>query len=211
MVVFGRRCGCLVTCSKLAWIKKEIPMKRCFDALLAFVALLVLAVPLVLVALTVRCTSAGPAIYWSARVGRDERVFQMPKFRSMYVNAPLVSTQQFDDPQRWITPLGGWLRKTSVDELPQLWSILVGDMSFVGPRPALPSETVVLELRRATGAHRAMPGLTGLAQISGRDGLSYEEKAALDAQYVQQQSLWLDFKILLLTIPKVMKREGIHH
>ena len=186
-------------------------MKRVFDLLLALASAVVLAVPVLLVAMLVRLTSTGPALYWSDRVGRHNKIFKMPKFRSMRVGTPAVATHLLADPKAYLTPIGSFLRKSSLDELPQLWSILMGDMSFVGPRPALFNQQDLIELRTRQGVHTLVPGLTGWAQINGRDELPIPEKVKLDAEYVQRQSLWLDIRILWLTFAKVIRRDGITH
>lgn len=185
-------------------------MKRAFDVLLASVLLVLFALPMLLIAAAVRLTSKGPALYWSERVGQGNRLFPMPKFRSMRIEAPVVATHLLNDSQCWITPLGHVLRRTSLDELPQLWSILKGDMSFVGPRPALFNQDDLIALRAAQGIDRLRPGLTGWAQINGRDELAIPEKVQLDAEYSRGQSLAWDIRILLLTAIKVFRREGIH-
>ncbi|MDB5843510.1 MAG: sugar transferase [Polaromonas sp.] len=186
-------------------------MKRAFDLFLALVAAFILAVPVVLVALLVRLTSPGPALYWSDRVGRHNRIFRMPKFRSMRVGTPAVATHLLTDPGAYLTPIGSFLRKSSLDELPQLWSILAGDMSFVGPRPALFNQHDLVEMRTRFGVHELVPGLTGWAQINGRDELPIPEKVKLDVEYLQRQSLWLDIRILWMTFVKVIRRDGITH
>lgn len=186
-------------------------MKRAFDLALAVPAALVLLLPIALVALAVRFTSPGPALYWSDRVGRHNRLFRMPKFRSMRTDTPAVATHLLDDPARWLTPIGPFLRKSSLDELPQLWSILKGDMSFVGPRPALFNQDDLIALRTAAGVHELVPGLTGWAQINGRDELPIPQKVALDAEYLRRRSLGFDLRILWLTAVKVVRREGVQH
>ena len=186
-------------------------MKRLFDLLLAVLAAAVLALPLLLVALAVRLTSPGPALYWSDRVGRDNRIFKMPKFRSMRIDTPAVATHLLQNPEQWLTPIGSFLRKSSLDELPQLWSILMGNMSFVGPRPALYNQDDLIALRTSRGVHVLLPGLTGWAQINGRDELPIPKKVALDEQYLQQQSFCLDVKIIALTALKVIKKDGVTH
>jgi O-antigen biosynthesis protein WbqP len=184
-------------------------MKRTFDFCLA-VMLLLMGMPLlVLIALLVKLTSRGPVLYWSDRVGRDNRLFPMPKFRSMRTDTPVVATHLLTDSSRWITPVGRVVRVTSLDELPQLWCILVGEMSFVGPRPALFNQQDLIELRTRLGIERLRPGLTGWAQINGRDELALEEKVRLDAFYLEHQSFWWDLQILALTALKVFRREGI--
>jgi len=186
-------------------------MKRLFDLVLALIAAVILALPVLLVAVAVRLTSPGPALYWSDRVGRRNAIFKMPKFRSMRVGTPAVATHLLANPQAHLTPIGSFLRKSSLDELPQLWSILVGDMSFVGPRPALFNQHDLIALRTDLGVHELVPGLTGWAQINGRDELPIPDKVRLDVAYLQQQSLWLDMRILWLTLVKVIRREGVRH
>ncbi len=186
-------------------------MKRLLDLLLAIFAVLVLCVPVLLVALAVRLTSAGPALYWSDRVGRHNELFKMPKFRSMHVGTPALASHLLADPDAWLTPIGSFLRKSSLDELPQLWNILIGDMSFVGPRPALFNQHDLIALRTEQGVHELIPGLTGWAQINGRDEQSVPEKVKLDAAYLQHQSLALDIRILWLTFFKVLRRDGVVH
>jgi O-antigen biosynthesis protein WbqP len=182
-----------------------------FDLLLAVAAAWVLAVPVVLVAILVRLTSPGPALYWSDRVGRHNKIFKMPKFRSMRVGTPAVATHLLADARSHLTPIGSFLRKSSLDELPQLWSILVGDMSFVGPRPALFNQHDLIELRTQQGVHELVPGLTGWAQVNGRDELPIPDKVKLDVEYLQRQSLWFDIRILWLTFVKVLRRDGVSH
>lgn len=186
-------------------------MKRLFDLALAVPAALILLVPIALVALAVRLTSPGPALYWSDRVGRHNRIFRMPKFRSMRTDTPAVATHLLDDPKRWLTPIGPFLRKSSLDELPQLWSILKGDMSFVGPRPALFNQDDLIALRTEAGVHELVPGLTGWAQVNGRDELPIPQKVALDAEYLRKRSWRFDLRILWLTAVKVLRREGVQH
>jgi O-antigen biosynthesis protein WbqP len=186
-------------------------VKRLFDLLLALAAALILAVPVLFVATLVRLTSPGPALYWSDRVGRLNTIFKMPKFRSMRVGTPAVATHLLADPNAYLTPIGSFLRKSSLDELPQLWSILAGDMSFVGPRPALFNQHDLIGLRTQLGVHELVPGLTGWAQINGRDELPIPEKVKLDAEYLQRQSLWFDVRILWLTFLKVVRRDGVTH
>jgi O-antigen biosynthesis protein WbqP len=186
-------------------------MKRWFDVLLALVVSFVVAVPVLVVVLAVRMTSAGPALYWSERVGRNNAIFKMPKFRSMRVGTPAVATHLLADAASHLTPIGSFLRKSSLDELPQLWSILAGDMSFVGPRPALFNQQDLIALRTEQGVHTLMPGLTGWAQVNGRDELPIPEKVKLDMAYLQRRSLWFDIHILWLTFVKVLKRDGVSH
>ena len=186
-------------------------MKRLFDLALGLFASIVLLVPIAVVAVLVRLTSPGPALYWSDRVGRDNKIFKMPKFRSMRVGTPAVATHLLADPQSVLTPFGSFIRKSSLDELPQLWSILVGDMSFVGPRPALFNQHDLIELRTQKGIYTLVPGLTGWAQVNGRDELPIPQKVALDAEYLQRQGFWFDIKILWLTFLKVAQRDGVSH
>ncbi|MDY6922401.1 MAG: sugar transferase [Pseudomonadota bacterium] len=186
-------------------------MKRLFDVVMATGALLVLALPMAAVAVAVKATSSGPAIYWSDRVGRDNKLFRMPKFRSMRTGTPAVATHLLSDTTAWLTPIGAFLRKSSLDELPQLWSILVGDMSIVGPRPALFNQDDLIELRTRHGVHRLRPGLTGWAQVNGRDELPIPEKVALDAEYLRRQSLLLDLRTIWMTVGKVIRARDISH
>lgn len=186
-------------------------MKRLFDLLLALFAALVLALPILVVAIMVRLTSPGPALYWSDRVGRHNRIFKMPKFRSMRIGTPAVATHLLKDPKVYLTPIGSFLRKSSLDELPQLWSILTGDMSFVGPRPALFNQDDLIVLRTECGVHELVPGLTGWAQINGRDELPIPEKVKLDVEYLRRQSFWFDIRILWLTVVRVIRRDGVSH
>ena len=186
-------------------------MKRFFDLMLVVLTTLVMALPLLMVSLAVRLTSDGPALYWSDRVGRNNLIFKMPKFRSMRVGTPAVATHLLADAHSHLTPIGSFLRKSSLDELPQLWSILAGDMSFVGPRPALFNQQDLIALRTERGVHTLVPGLTGWAQVNGRDELPIPEKVKLDAAYLQRQSLWFDIRILWLTFVKVLRRGGVSH
>lgn len=186
-------------------------VKRLFDLLLGLLALAVLLLPLLLVALLVRFTSPGPVLYWSDRVGRHNRIFKMPKFRSMRVGTPAVATHLLTDPRAYLTPVGSFLRKSSLDELPQLWSILKGDMSFVGPRPALYNQDDLIALRTEAGVHELVPGLTGWAQVNGRDELPIPQKVALDAEYLRRRSLAFDCRIIWLTFLKVVQRDGVSH
>ncbi len=186
-------------------------MKRLFDLCLGLSAAAILLLPVAAVALAVRLTSKGPALYWSDRVGRDNEIFRMPKFRSMRVGTPAVATHLLQDPDAHLTPIGSFLRKSSLDELPQLLSILKGDMSFVGPRPALFNQDDLIALRTANDVHHLVPGLTGWAQVNGRDELPIPEKVKLDVEYLQRQSLWFDIRILWLTFVKVVRRDGVTH
>jgi O-antigen biosynthesis protein WbqP len=188
-----------------------IVMKRLIDlAILICLTPLLLPVML-LVALLVRLTSNGPALYWSNRVGRNNVIFKMPKFRSMRINTPALATHLLADPGQYLTPIGGFLRKSSLDELPQLLSILKGDMSFVGPRPALFNQYDLVALRTEAAVHLLVPGLTGWAQINGRDELPIPQKVALDVEYLQRHSLRFDIKILFLTVLKVLRSDGVSH
>ena len=178
---------------------------------MALFAVLLLLLPLMIVGLSVRFTSKGPILYWSDRVGRNNHIFKMPKFRSMQVGTPAVATHLLSNPDAWLTPVGSFLRKSSLDELPQLWSILKGDMSFVGPRPALFNQHDLMDLRTRAGVHRLTPGLTGWAQINGRDELPIPQKVALDIEYMHRQSLIFDLKIIFLTAWKVLARDNVTH
>lgn len=186
-------------------------MKRVFDLLLGFFLALVLALPVIIIALLVRLTSPGPVLYWSDRVGRQNRIFKMPKFRSMLNDTPAVATHLLQNPEQWLTPIGSFLRKSSLDELPQLWSILKGDMSFVGPRPALFNQDDLIALRTEKGVHELVPGLTGWAQVNGRDELPIPQKVQLDVEYLERRSLLFDIKILWMTALKVLARDGVSH
>ncbi|MDN2677716.1 sugar transferase [Janthinobacterium sp. SUN033] len=186
-------------------------MKRLFDFVLSSVVLLAFAIPILIVAILVKLTSQGPAIYWSDRVGVRNKIFRMPKFRTMRIDTPAVATHLLTNPGQFLTPIGSFLRKSSLDELPQLWSILRGDMSFVGPRPALFNQQDLIALRTEYGVDRILPGLTGWAQINGRDELPIPEKVKLDLAYMQQQSFFFDLKIILLTALKVVRRDGVTH
>ncbi|XAZ20340.1 sugar transferase (plasmid) [Sinorhizobium sp. B11] len=186
-------------------------LKRGADIFLVVVAGVFLIVPIVIVALWVRMTSPGPAIYWSNRVGRRNQIFRMPKFRSMRIDTPTVATHLLDDPSRYLTPIGAFLRKSSLDELPQLWCILKGEMSFVGPRPALYNQNDLIKLRTAEGVDALLPGLTGWAQVNGRDELPIPEKVKFDVEYLQRRSFLMDIRILAMTVDKVLSRKGIAH
>ena len=186
-------------------------MKRFLDLIFAVVLIIILSLPFLSICLAIRLTSEGSSIYWSDRVGRDNIIFRMPKFRSMRVDTPAMATHLLKDPELYLTPIGSFLRKSSLDELPQLWSILRGDMSFVGPRPALFNQDDLISLRSEAGLHKLLPGLTGWAQVSGRDELSIPQKIALEIEYMQRQSLWFDIKILWLTALKIISRNGLSH
>lgn len=195
----------------MAFFLINTALKRCFDLLLALVALSVLIWPMLVVALAVRLTSKGSALYWSDRVGKDNKIFKMPKFRSMRTDTPAVATHLLDKPEGWLTPIGSFIRKTSLDELPQLWCILRGDMSFVGPRPALFNQHDLIELRTAHGVHTLVPGLTGWAQINGRDELSIRDKVSFDTAYLRTKSLSLDIQIVWRTFAQAISSRGISH
>jgi O-antigen biosynthesis protein WbqP len=186
-------------------------MKRPFDFLLALFATSVFIIPVIVTAVMIKLTSKGPALYWSDRIGKDNQLFKMPKFRSMSIDTPAVATHLLADPKSVLTPIGNFLRKSSLDELPQLWSILKGDMSFVGPRPALFNQNDLIILRSEHGVDKLTPGLTGWAQVNGRDELPISKKVALDVEYLKCQSLWFDIKILWLTFLKVRQRDGVSH
>jgi len=186
-------------------------MKRYFDILLSLTLSLGLILPILLIAVLVKLTSAGPALYWSDRVGKGNRLFRMPKFRTMHINTPVVATHLLFNADSYLTPIGSFLRKSSLDELPQIYSILRGEMSFVGPRPALFNQKDLIELRTTNGIDKLTPGITGWAQINGRDTLSIEEKVNLDFEYLTNYSFKLDLKILWLTLMKVAQRDNIAH
>ena len=185
--------------------------KRLFDLASALLLATILLIPIAFVAVAVRLTSTGPALYWSDRVGQYNKLFKMPKFRSMRVGTPAVATHLLADPATYLTPMGSFLRKSSLDELPQLWNILKGDMSFVGPRPALFNQADLIQLRTEQGVHTLIPGLTGWAQINGRDEIPIPQKVALDREYLERQSFGLDLRILLLTAFKVLNRANVTH
>jgi len=186
-------------------------MKRFFDFLLAIVLILIFSIPLLLLCLLVRLTSKGSALYWSDRVGRHNHIFKMAKLRTMKVDSPVVATHLLSNPQSLLTPVGSFLRKSSLDELPQLWNIFIGDMSFVGPRPALFNQHDLIELRALKGLDELRPGLTGWAQVNGRDELAIPEKVKLDEAYLHQQSFLFDMKILYLTFLKVVRQDDVTH
>lgn len=190
---------------------RDNDLKRLFDLSLGLMALAVLCLPLLILALLVRLTSPGPVFYWSDRVGRNNCIFKMPKFRSMKVETPVVATHLLSDPISYLTPVGSFLRRSSLDELPQLWSILRGDMSFVGPRPALFNQDDLIEQRTRLGVDQLTPGLTGWAQVNGRDELPISEKVRFDAEYLQKKSLCFDVWILWLTLLKVLRKDGVSH
>jgi len=186
-------------------------VKRIFDLLLLLCSISVLLVPILVIVVLVRLTSRGPALYWSDRVGVDNQIFKMPKFRTMRIDTPAVATHLLKDPDAHLTPIGSFLRKSSLDELPQLWNVLKGDMSFVGPRPALFNQDDLIALRTEKGVHRLIPGITGWAQINGRDDIPIPKKVEFDAYYLLHRSFLLDIKIILLTVFKVVRREGVVH
>ena len=186
-------------------------MKRLFDITLALLLLLILLIPMLIIAVLVRLTSKGPALYWSDRVGRFNVIYRMPKFRSMLINTPALATHLMDNPDYYLSPIGGLLRSASLDELPQLWSVLKGDMSFVGPRPALFNQQDLIEARTEAGLDKLRPGITGWAQVNGRDQLSITKKVELDITYSRKQSFWFDLKILVMTLVRVLKRSGVSH
>jgi O-antigen biosynthesis protein WbqP len=186
-------------------------MKRIFDIVFATVFLILFLFPMFLVVLGVRVTSKGSVLYWSDRVGIDNVIFKMPKFRSMQLETPTVATHLMSDSDVYLSSIGGFLRRTSLDELPQLWNILKGDMSFVGPRPALFNQEDLIALRTEKGVEQLIPGLTGWAQVNGRDELPIPEKVLLDVEYMERQSFLFDLKIMWMTFVKVMKRDGVSH
>jgi O-antigen biosynthesis protein WbqP len=186
-------------------------MKRLFDLTLVIVAAALLTLPITLIWFAVRLTSNGPALFWSDRVGRGNRIFRMPKFRSMLIGTPTVATHLLSEPKVYLSPIGSFLRRSSLDELPQLWCIVKGDMSFVGPRPALFNQDDLIALRTEFGVDQLLPGLTGWAQVNGRDELSITQKVALDVAYMQRRSMWFDIQILWLTVLKVIVRDGVSH
>jgi O-antigen biosynthesis protein WbqP len=186
-------------------------MKRIFDLLLGVVILVFLVAPMLLISIAVRLSSKGPALYWSDRVGINNKIFKMPKFRSMLTDTPAVATHLLDNPGAYLLPISSFLRRSSLDELPQLFSVLKGDMSFVGPRPALFNQEDLIALRSEKGVDKLLPGITGWAQVNGRDELSIPDKVALDTEYLDRQSFWFDMKILWMTFLKVINRDGVSH
>jgi len=186
-------------------------MKRVFDLFFGVILLLSLVIIMLFIAIVIRLTSKGPSLYWSDRVGKNNKIFKMPKFRSMLTDTPAVATHLLDNPDAYLSPIGGFLRSTSLDELPQLFSVLKGDMSFVGPRPALFNQKDLIALRTKNGVDKLLPGITGWAQVNGRDELSIPDKVALDVEYLNRQSFWFDMKILWMTFLRVMKRDGVSH
>ena len=186
-------------------------MKRIIDILLSVGILIILLLPIFLIALLVRFTSKGKTLYWSDRVGKNGVLFRMPKFRTMQVDTPTVASHLMTNPNAFLSPIGVFLRRLSLDELPQLYSVLKGDMSFVGPRPALFNQDDLIALRTEKGVDKLLPGITGWAQVNGRDELSIPDKVALDVEYLNRQSFWFDIKILWMTFLKVIKRDGVSH
>lgn len=186
-------------------------MKRTFDLLLVFTIFLFLALPMLLISIFIRTTSEGNSLYWSDRIGKNNKIFKMPKFRTMLTETPAVASHLLENPDTYLTPIGGFLRRTSLDELPQVFSVLKGDMSFVGPRPALFNQHDLIALRTDKGVDKLLPGITGWAQVNGRDELSIPDKVELDVEYLNRQSFWFDMKILRMTFLKVMKRDGVSH
>jgi len=186
-------------------------MKRIFDFLLSVALLILLAIPMFLIAIAIRLTSKGPSLYWSDRIGKNNGIFKMPKFRSMLIDTPTIATHLLNNPDSYLSPIGGFLRRSSLDELPQLLSVLKGDISFVGPRPALYNQDYLIALRIEKGVNKLLPGITGWAQVNGRDELLIPEKVALDEEYINRQSFWFDIKILWMTFLKVVNRDGVSH
>ena len=186
-------------------------MKRIFDLMLAISLFFIFLIFLLLIAMLVVTTSKGPALYWSDRIGKNNKIFKMPKFRSMLTGTPAVATHLLDNPDAYLSPIGSFLRLSSLDELPQIFSVLKGDMSFVGPRPALFNQDDLISLRSEKNVDKLLPGITGWAQVNGRDELSIPDKVALDVEYLNHQSFWFDMKILWMTFLKVMKRDGVSH
>lgn len=185
--------------------------KRIFDLVMALIFSIVLLAPILIVAACVKLTSRGPIIYWSDRVGKNNKIFRMPKFRTMRIDTPALATHLLHQPEKFLTPMGSFLRKSSLDELPQLWSIIRGEMSFVGPRPALFNQSDLIALRTEYGVDAVLPGLTGWAQINGRDERPIPEKVALDVEYLNKRTFFMDVKIIILTFLKVVRRDGITH
>ena len=186
-------------------------MKRILDLSLVFISVIILFIPVLLIVLAVRLTSKGTVLYWSDRVGRNNNIFRMPKFRSMRSDTPDVASHLLQEPDAWLTPIGKFLRKSSLDELPQIWSVLKGEMSFVGPRPALYNQSDLIALRKEAGIDKLLPGITGWAQINGRDELNIEEKVIFDKEYLNKESILFDLKIIMLTVIRIIKSDGIKH
>jgi O-antigen biosynthesis protein WbqP len=186
-------------------------MKRFFDLLLGVLICALLIIPMLLISISVRLSSKGPVLYWSDRIGKNNVIFRMPKFRTMLIDTPAIATHLLDNPGSYLSPIGGFLRRTSLDELPQLISVLKGGMSFVGPRPALFNQEDLIALRKEKGVDKLLPGITGWAQVNGRDKLSISDKVALDVEYYYKRSFWFDIKILWMTFLNVVKRDGVSH
>jgi len=186
-------------------------MKRYFDFGLGLILLVALMLPMLFIIILVKLTSKGPALYWSDRIGLENCIFKMPKFRSMRTDTPAVATHLLNDPDAYLSPIGGFLRRSSLDELPKLWNVLRGDMSFVGPRPALFNQDDLISLRTKHGVDRLLPGITGWAQVNGRDELPIPQKVVFDVEYLERQSFWFDLKIMWMTFLKVINRDGVSH
>jgi O-antigen biosynthesis protein WbqP len=186
-------------------------MKRIFDLLMSIIMLALLVIPMLLIYVAIRFSSKGPALYWSDRIGKRNKIFKMPKFRSMLIDTPDVATHLLDNPNSYLSPIGRFLRLSSLDELPQLLSVFKGDMTFVGPRPALYNQDDLIVLRTEKGVDKLLPGITGWAQVNGRDDLSIPDKVALDVEYLNRKSVWFDLKVLWITFLKVLSRDGMSH
>jgi O-antigen biosynthesis protein WbqP len=186
-------------------------MRRIIDLFLALFLFVLFFIVFIILAILVKITSDGPVIYWSHRSGKDNIIFKMPKFRTMIVDAPVIETEKLNNASNLLTPIGGFLRSTSLDEIPQIFSVLKGDMSFIGPRPALYNQYYLIDLRTNKGLDKLLPGITGWAQVNGRDSLSTLEKVLLDEEYLHKRSFLMDFKVLFLTILKVIRRDGVSH
>jgi len=186
-------------------------MKRIFDLSLVIISGITLFIPILLIAIAVKITSGSPVLYWSDRVGRNNKIFKMPKFRSMLIDTPDVASHLLQETDAWLTPVGKILRKSSLDELPQIWSVLKEEMSFVGPRPALHNQADLIALRKEAGIDKLLPGITGWAQINGRDELNIEEKVIFEKEYLNKKSILFDLKIISLTIIRIIKVDGIKH
>jgi O-antigen biosynthesis protein WbqP len=186
-------------------------MKRLFDLSFSIVLFIALIIPMLIVAVAIKITSKGPIIFWSDRVGMNNKIFQMPKFRTMIIDTPSLASHLLDNPETYLSPIGGFLRSASLDELPQLISVLKGDMSFVGPRPALFNQDNLIALRTEKGVDRLTPGITGWAQVNGRDQLTIEDKVSFDEEYLLRESFWFDIKILVMTFFKVVRGTGVNH
>ena len=186
-------------------------MKRVYDLFFSLILIIPISVITVIIGMIIKISSKGPVLYWSDRIGKNNMIFKMPKFRSMLISTPAVAAHLLDNPDSYLSPTGGFLRRSSLDELPQLFSVLKGDMSFVGPRPALFNQDDLIDLRKEKGVDKLLPGITGWAQVNGRDELSIPDKVALDVEYLNRQSFWFDIKILWMTFIKVVKRDGVSH